>query len=125
MRVRDSFFTGTLNANGAAATVGVVIDGIDVGGVAAVVVVVDVGAAVYGVATPRQVPPPEDPHHCLTHPAPFAPFVVEGHRSSFTVANGADRAGPAMLMMMSLSSQAHVNPIIVPSNFVFFVSLNQ
>lgn len=87
-----------LNANVAAAAV--VVDGIDIGGV---VVVGDVGtAAVDGVATPRQVPPPEDPHHCLTHPAPFAPFVVEGHRSSFAVANGADRPDRLLLLVVGM-----------------------
>ena len=96
MDMRTTF--SYLNAN--AATVGVVINGIDIGGV--VVVVGDVGTAVDGVATPRQVPPPEDPHHCLTHPAPFAPFVVEGHRSSFTVANGADR--PDRLLLVGMMS---------------------
>lgn len=97
MDMRTTF--SYLNANVGAATVGVVVDGIDVGGV---VVVGDVGTAVDGVATPRQVPPPEDPHHCLTHPASFAPFVVEGHRSSFAVANGADRPDRLLLLLVGM-----------------------
>lgn len=87
MWIEDSFFAGILYA-----IVVVII---------VVVVVGAVGGTTHGASTPRQIPPSKDPHHCLTHPAALASFVLEGHRSSFAVANGARREQSTIAMMSS------------------------
>lgn len=72
MWIGDSFLTGILYS--------IVVD---------VVVVVGAIRTADGAPAPRQIPPPKDTHHCLSHPAALASFVVEGHGSSFAVTNGA------------------------------------
>lgn len=90
MWIGDSFFAGILYS----IVVVIII-------VVVVVVVGAVGGTTHGASTPRQIPPSKDPHHCLTHPAALASFVLEGHRSSFAVANGARREQSTIAMMSS------------------------
>lgn len=78
MWIRNSFFTVVLYS---------------------IVVIVVVGDVIVGAirttdgaSISRQIPPPKDTHHCLSHPAALASFVMEGHGSVFAVTNGALRA---------------------------------